>query len=229
MARAVPTASSTTCHNPTASISYHNKVCFSAQAVPYALYMHTQACMRVYIEACTHMYVMHTVLLSTHSRWLHTSPITPSSHGCQALLAFDLPSRPLRFVFLRLCETQARIFAVWSQALSPVGLCWDHLSICHLIKSHALVWGCGFPMLRADLCVHIWTLSQPCNLTSSSGLPLAFNVVDELGEGGIYCRNSYGCKLTCGSSRTRVGGWWCYSSADWRDREDKYCWLERKQ
>jgi len=26
------------------------------------------------------------------------------------------------------------------------------------------------------------SLPQPCNLTSSSGVPLAFNVVDELGE-----------------------------------------------
>lgn len=48
------------------------------------------------------------------------------------------------------------------------------------------------------------------------GCTKAFIVVDELGEGGIYCRNSYGCKFTCGSSCTRVGGWWCYSSADCR-------------
>lgn len=29
------------------------------------------------------MYVMHTVLLSTPSRWLHTSPITPSPTSSQ--------------------------------------------------------------------------------------------------------------------------------------------------
>lgn len=73
-------------------------------------------------------------------------------------------------------------------------------------------------MLTADLCVHIWTsLSAPAMQPHLLlGRTKAFNVVDELGEWGIYCRNSYGCKFTCGSSCTRVGGWWCYSSADCR-------------
>lgn len=93
----VPTASSTARHNPTAilfPIMFHYSVLFSTSGSIY-VYTHTQACVCVYIEACTRMYVMHTVLLSTpqqvaahqpHGSQPHRQPAHTDAKLCLSLI-----------------------------------------------------------------------------------------------------------------------------------------------